>query len=536
MTRKAILERASVLNAASLQASAAFAVVATNEEVRPEAVTATFKCGGCSTIFASNAGATPFCVTCGSHHVTASSDLVPASLPADDDLSAYVCASCGIYNVLSSANVPNLKSHGHCVACGTVHNFVEQTAEMGDDGAGDGMQGQQQQDQGSQQMDSAAPMTPMAPAAGDKPMTADQGDQTDQSDPQGDPGMQQQAAGGKPWEKGQDDDQQQEQKAAGDQKVDDGMQGQQQQEQMKATDTGSVPLDDDEILQDQAPQAADEQQMAQDPAVASVKVSLLATALASNPKAALALHHTGDSILAMIDGLHVATLTPDAKPEYAGLFEKAPFSQSILHVAHDKGIVAALDDYGFKKTSVSVPMVAAAKALIARGVAAKTKELTATTASVSADLKQSLSIAASALNKGFWKSKSNPLKTALTAALQNAGIANPNRILTNVFASSGDAYVKTLLEAALELSGKSVEFRNELSASLSDQQYLADAQGEQDDEDEDGEFTGAAFEAPATAITAGMNHSQPQVARHRDSQQSSVHATVARVGGSLFLR
>lgn len=482
MSQKAILQRANVLNAASLQANAAMAVVATMNAERPDVETASFKCGDCNTVFASNAGDEPFCISCGSHHVKADaeSDLPPEVLPADEDLAAYHCASCGTYNVMSEKHVASLNGHAHCVSCGTVHNF-QQTAGEQDDQEAEDADGEQQQDEGQDQQQQATTEV-----------------------------------------KAEDQAEEQDQQA--EHQVEEPAQQQQQQQASDDTEVETLPLDDSEILVDDTP--ADDNPVA-------VEMSLLSAALKADPKATLELCHTGKTILAMVGGLHVATL--EETPEFAGMFDKAPFAQSILHVAKSQGVVAALDQFGFTRTAITVPMTAAVNAVVARRVQAQTQALTETSASLSDDLRQSLSIAASALNKGFWKSKSNPLKAAMAQTLTSLGVNNPNRIVASVFASSGDAYVKTLLESALELAGKSVEFRNELAASLQDIEVQQEGQpgeeAEWDQDEGDQQFAAtASFEVPARAA-------KPVTAALTDRKAAtSVHQVRASLGGTIFPR
>lgn len=527
MTRKALMERAHVLNVASLQAQAALAVVATLEEARPEVETASFKCGACSTVFATNAGAEPFCISCGSEHVTAetSDGLPPGKLPGDAELSAYVCTQCSTYNVLSTANVSHLKSHAHCVACGTVHTF-DLTAEAEDQQQQDPEQqaDQQQVDQQQQDQQQATTASKVTTKPGATPQTAGGG--LENFGDKKAPPIDQQAS--------EDDEQGGEQG---------GQQGQQQQQEQDASkncaDVGddtaveTVPLDDEEVLQDDSDVGA-QQMFGEDQTARVVEVSLLAAAIKSNPKAVLELSHTGTHLLAMVDGLHVATLAGDARPEFAGVFDKAPFSQSILRAAEDHGVVAALDSYGFVKTKVKVPMAQATAALIKRGVADKTKALATTTESLTGDLRQSLSIAAAALNKGYWRNRANPLKDAMAQALANLGVQNPNRVVANVFATAGEPFVKTLLEAALELSAKSVEFRNELATNVLDMSVQTAAAGDDEEDDGDHEYRAAAnFDVPAIAKTQPIAAS---TVHQRSAPVTSISAIRASAGGSLFRR
>lgn len=467
MTQQSAIERAKVLNAASLQAKSALAVVATLEAERPTVETATYKCSACTTVFATNAGTEPFCIACGSHHVhaEATASIAPQVLPADAELAAFVCSADGIYNVLSNARLPELKSHAHCVACGTAHNFDLQ-AEAQDDAD------EQVQDQGSQQGDQQ----------GDQQQEQAQSDEELNADPQA-PAVQQQAE-----DQGQQPTQQQQAP-------------QQQQANDQQTQVETVPLDDDEVLQQSGDQYQGQQGQQQDQGQA-VELSLLATALAADPKAQLELHHAGTAIFAMVNGLHVATLKADAKPELAGVFDKKSFATSILHMAGTEGVAQALKSYGFESSVIKVPMSPVMSALVKKGVQTQVQELSTKTAELSESMKQCLSIAAVGLNKGFWRSKSNPLKVAMAQALASLNVSNPNRMVANIWSSAGDAYVKTLLEAALELSSKSAEYRNELSASLQDMGIQVEAGTEEPEEE-----TASVYEVPAKPVKSAVTAS-----------------------------
>ncbi len=88
---------------------------------------ATFGCKACKTRFVAENGSTPFCVTCGSDHVTAGAKLGSAqkrftSSMTDSNLISVQCSNkaCGASMILSGA-MSTGRAHDHlsCVTCGT---------------------------------------------------------------------------------------------------------------------------------------------------------------------------------------------------------------------------------------------------------------------------------------------------------------------------------------------------------------------------------------------------------------------------------
>lgn len=101
---------------------------------------ATFGCKACKTRFVAENGSTPFCVTCGSDHVTAGVKLGSAqkrftSSMTDSNLISVQCSNkaCGASMILSAA-MSTGRAHDHlsCVTCGTsMTEVIDEKSEKG---------------------------------------------------------------------------------------------------------------------------------------------------------------------------------------------------------------------------------------------------------------------------------------------------------------------------------------------------------------------------------------------------------------------
>lgn len=85
-----------------------------------KSVLSSYSCEDCSSVFVSKADSTPFCVTCGSHHVHEKTEFKDtASLNLSDSVLASVaCSHCNATNILTRSTVAQMDEFA-CTTCGS---------------------------------------------------------------------------------------------------------------------------------------------------------------------------------------------------------------------------------------------------------------------------------------------------------------------------------------------------------------------------------------------------------------------------------
>lgn len=474
MPSKKILERASVLNTASAKRGAIAVVASAVAGVDRKQTLASFKCKHCETTFASNMPE-PFCVNCGSMSVSASNSPVE-KLPDDQHLSAVVCKTegCGTFNIVTDETAHILGDRIRCVACGTPQSFelaadADYQAEV-----------EEKQPEPITEADKEAIIDRVE---GDKETAAD----------------------GDDWEEEVEDKQPEPITEAEPDAI---LEIENKVEAQEGADDEIVePISDDELLEDESAQGADsdqfddqdisieaegeqkdQQQDVQEQDANKTCMSMLAMVLAQAPKAELQLAHIGDTILAMLNNVHVASLAQADAKDNSKIFTTEAFLNAILHTAKDQGVRKALAHYGFKSVEIKVPLNKVVSALTKKRSAEKAAEFAAKAKTFTDEFKQCLSIAAAGLNKGFFREHDNVLKAAFYEMLTTAGVKRSEKIIDQVFSKYGDSYHKTLFTLATELMQKPVDVRNALSDTIGEVQYQEvdeqDAGGD-DGEDQD---------------------------------------------------
>jgi DNA-directed RNA polymerase subunit RPC12/RpoP len=502
--RKYIQERASVINTAGADAGKPFVVSAATADGSPKVETASFGCTHCGAEFASNAGSEPFCVNCGSekvHPVKAAAQAVPET---DAHLCAIACVACGTHNVLSDVTAGLLDGQVHCVECGSaltydVDDLTDPLLDADEKDIEDALPTEEAKSNSAEDRGGMTDDSPITDASEQDIQDALPTEETELagSDPENNQVL-------NAPENGEDE----------------------QTPTSPVVDPIVEKIDDDTMIEhaewEQLPE--DEQDSCE-----YSDVSLAAVMLTANPKAELSLAHAGEEIIAFADGVSIATLAKADAGEFASVFHSNSFPQAIARVAESKGLRAALAQYKFKPISVKFPVGASVRARVAAKLAEKANAVEERASTYQDDLKQCLSLAATALNKNFYKTQASALKRGFVDMLTTAGVKNAKVLVERVFASNGDAHTRQLFALAAELQGKSVEFRNELAGSLSDMSTL-DMPNEDTEEVEiehaklSQHMESAALrrtEASRTQVTAG-------------SHDSTIGSIRAAAGGKLF--
>jgi hypothetical protein len=261
---------------------------------------------------------------------------------------------------------------------------------------------------------------------------------------------------------------------------------------------------------------------------------------------AIEFFRVGDKVLAAVNDITVAYQSKahlvEARHE---LFDSPTYMKALGTSTRSLGLARTLEDFGFKKLTLSGVNKEIAKAssekriqTVANNIASEKTEVMAK------ELNNCLGIASVALNKGFYSGRGNPTKEALASELRNAGVRNPERMIDKAFASTADRYSSELLTLAWELLKTPVEARNQIAASVRDMSYRSGFHmASDDDEAEDGEIGDSdptVVESNLSRPFLASNKSQVEasVGIEPKSKKGSALTTVAKVlesrGGRLF--
>ena len=153
------------------------------------------------------------------------------------------------------------------------------------------------------------------------------------------------------------------------------------------------------------------------------------------------------------------------------MFNSPRVPRAFAHVAAEKGVGTAIEELGFKSMSMDVDV---GSVIQARAQAEADQKVANVTAEVESHCEEyqdrmvaALSTAMVGIQRGFWRNEHNPVVQQLVTSLSSAGIANPEPLVAQAFATQGEQLFKSVMSKALELMQKPVEVQNELAASIS---------------------------------------------------------------------
>lgn len=188
-----------------------------------------------------------------------------------------------------------------------------------------------------------------------------------------------------------------------------------------------------------------------------------------------------NTILAFVRDVCVARSDRRDDQVHASIFGTSPHLKAMYASLQANGLDSTLKDFNFALTKVKVQSSVLKKKAIAKAANEERAKIRKELVSSVSTLRQCLGIAAAGLNKNFFKGKGHPLKASLFEALAAAGVRKPERIIDSVFSSTNDAYHRTLIETAMELTDKPVTLRNSIAEAIGDSNYVPVS----DDEDKD---------------------------------------------------
>lgn len=399
-------ERASVVAAAAEKAGPLYVVASSSSEyVKPEL--ASHKCTHCGTAFAAVKGMEPFCVTCGSDQVEPQEQQLQVDVPETDEaMCESVCASCGTHNQLSIDHAKSLAGLMHCSSCGSQLSF-----QLSDDGPV--LLDHADADELEEASD--------ADGGEDDPVRIDHSDAEEVTEIE--------ATASEAQADDQDDFDPVEQVA-----------------EQQVIDLGDEEVDTEDVTTNSDP--------AQSFAVATIQTV---------PKGQLTLARVGESVVAFMRGAHVATLYDRNVDAEIALLSLSDLQSAVNAAVTADGLKKTLAAFNFELSTVSLPREKTVKAAVQASVQEQAAKLEQDASKLEARMKQSLSLAATAITKGLAGHRVNPIRASLVQTLENAGVQGAKRLVDTAFADFGDAYNRTVLSYAVELMAKSDEARNELA-------------------------------------------------------------------------
>ena len=170
----------------------------------------------------------------------------------------------------------------------------------------------------------------------------------------------------------------------------------------------------------------------------------------------------------------MAVASETAHPD---IFNKEVFAEVVQTTASEVGIPAALEQFNFKELQPEIEVGEHVSREIRSAVEEQVGEIRAEAAADKAELADrvsaALAIAATGINRGFFKGRHNPIKDNLCQSLASVGISNPEALIAKAFADGSDEYHRQLMAQASEIMQYDIDVQNQLAEALSEAQPVA---------------------------------------------------------------
>ena len=547
-------------------------VLASSQPVIKRGEMANFRCA-CHTRFMAYAGkAQPFCVVCGSEDVEQVGEDSDFQFPRDDENVASVqCPSCYTTNIMMASVATALAGKLHCVTCGEGVNYIPpeipnqydyedtspfENSEYEDDGLlsmADLENSDEDEDDGIPEDDSDLEEAAVRVFASldtgldedlsyedldaDEPALSDFDDEDDYDENSEEADLDEDS-GGEDFEDSEEAD-------FDDEDADDG-----EIDEDYSDDTDTADLDDedsdlnimenseeadpidlegfDDLNLNETSDLADLDEDADDEDADGSETASIC--LVNTVKGQLTFEAAGNKLTAYIRETPVATLTREEAGENAGVLSSETFAQAIAHTAQTMGAVRALEHFGFKLIKAKLPVTAFVNNKVSENTRKALSKIRKNNRGFQKKLAHAMQIASAGINKSFFKDSRNPIKEALYAEMQAAGISNPARIIDKVFASKGDAYHKELFAKATELMKKPHEIRNQLAEAIGDSNYQSADEGDEECS-EDSQDLNSTLE---NAGIRSVDHTSMKIRNNSEMNTASTEAVAYLKSGSLF--
>lgn len=152
------------------------------------------------------------------------------------------------------------------------------------------------------------------------------------------------------------------------------------------------------------------------------------------------------------------------------VFATKAFANLVLASAAEKGVVAALEEFGFKAIATAVAVDTYVQENIDAQVTAQVAEARANYDALQKDHAErfaaALSTAAVGINTSFFKDAVNPVKESLCSTLRSVGIQNPEVLVQTAFASGNDEYHRALIGKTVDIMSYDIEVQNQLTEAV----------------------------------------------------------------------
>ena len=209
----------------------------------------------------------------------------------------------------------------------------------------------------------------------------------------------------------------------------------------------------------------------------TLKASYLAIASEASPETfqvAYAGSIQGENTwFATLNGIPVARAIA-SETKHPDIFNREVFADVVHAEASDKGIPAALEQFGFQELAPEIEVQDYVSKEIRTAVASQVDEIRTQAETERSELGErvsaALAIAATGINRGFFRNRSNPVMGSLIQSLSAVGIGNAEAIVAKAFADHSDSYHKDLLAQAQEIMLYDKNVQNELAQAVSEAQ------------------------------------------------------------------
>ena len=374
--------------------------------------TSSFSCSDCGNHMhvVASASPEPYCISCGSDNMVASTQKVAAtaSFVSDKEIASVSCPTCETHNVLPASAVAAAGKEVHCVMCGTqitVADAVEdEEFELDKETSADGMP------------DDGMPVD----AEDDFP------DMTAESAIDGiDDEISEEFTSEETYENPEMDD------------------------IMKSDGMESEDTPENLFIDDQGPAAPGE------PLMDSMDLD-------DTPESLSLMSVAAGTVIAM-KGIHtVAYANAKTAGKNADILERPEFEKALMISAGTIGMRKALAQMGFSPVKVK-PVDAA---VVSREVVQAKSQFMADQSKKQQVFTDSMALAAVGLSRNLWKGAENPLRTAIEAKFADLGVRNPKAVTSKLLSENGLAYSKTIVAVATKLAAMSGTARKEYAEML----------------------------------------------------------------------
>ncbi|QJT70927.1 hypothetical protein GR7B_00129 [Vibrio phage vB_VcorM_GR7B] len=402
---------------------------------------AKFGCDDCGHETVTVAGTSPFCIHCSSEN-THEVEVVESNLydTPEEELSSVTCPHCQTANILPDVELASLEGKMGCVTCGTeLSLFVAETvAESEEETKDDEMESKDEMDDDKSEEESTA------------------GEESDDDKSDDEKPEDNEMSEDEPDEDSEEEASVETEEAATEEETAGGYGKDMDESEMEEDE------DEDEVASLEA--EFSEEASTEIPEVTEAKIlDIVMASIEDDATASVDFVPHGDMILALVDKVHVATLTKTEETANADIFGSDEYMQALASTFESAGLEGVIEQYNFVQSSINVSGEALAKYGEERAKLEVEANVEQVLADFKADLRQSVEIAASGLTRNFFVDHAHVVKERLVKDLTAAGVRNAQVLVDTAYAETEDQHNSTIFAIASDLVGRSRDSRNDLS-------------------------------------------------------------------------